>query len=185
MTSSRAKCLKLADNICLTHQIFQDATSCLCVCSYRLLCGPVNSVGIATISWTVRGPNPGGTRFPPVQTSSGAHPASCTMGTGSFPGVKYGRGMLLTTHPLLVPQSWKSRAIFLPNLWTTTRPITGALYLFTLLVTDLTKMVNILIFRLKKSIFFYFSALNTEACGFFETSRIAFPKKHSSQFHKI
>jgi len=33
------------------------------------------------------------------------------MGTGSFPGVKCGRGVLLTTHPLLVPRSWKSRAI--------------------------------------------------------------------------
>ena len=29
----------------------------------------------------------------PVQTGPGAHPASCTMGTGSFPGVKRpGRG---------------------------------------------------------------------------------------------
>ena len=25
--------------------------------------------------------------------------ASCTMGTGSFPGIKCGRGVLLTTHP--------------------------------------------------------------------------------------
>jgi len=50
-----------------------------------------------------------GRDFPPVQTSAGAHPASCKMGTGSFPGVKYGRGVLLTTHPLLVPRSWKSR----------------------------------------------------------------------------
>jgi hypothetical protein len=30
-----------------------------------------------------------GARFSaPVQTGPGAHPASCTMGTGSFPGVK-------------------------------------------------------------------------------------------------
>ena len=29
-----------------------------------------------------------GRDFPPVQTSPGAHPASCTMGTGSFPGGK-------------------------------------------------------------------------------------------------
>ena len=36
------------------------------------------------------------------------------MGTGSFPGVKCGRGVLLTTHPLLVPRSWKGRAIPLP-----------------------------------------------------------------------
>jgi len=30
-----------------------------------------------------------GVRFSaPIQTGPGAHPASCTMGTGSFPGVK-------------------------------------------------------------------------------------------------
>ena len=76
----------------------------------------------------VRDSNSGGARFSAVQTGPGAHPASCTMGTASFPGVKYGRGVLLTTHPLLVPQSWKSRAIALPNLWVTTRPVTGTLY---------------------------------------------------------
>jgi len=57
--------------------------------------------------------------FRPVQSGPGAHPASCKMGTGPFPGVKCGRGVLLTTHPLLVPRSWKSRAILLPALWTT------------------------------------------------------------------
>jgi len=39
----------------------------------------------------------------PVQTGPGTHPASCTMGTGSFPGVKSGLGVTLTPHPLLVP----------------------------------------------------------------------------------
>jgi len=39
----------------------------------------------------------------PVQTGPGAHPAPCTMGTESFPGVKSGRGVTLTPHPLLVP----------------------------------------------------------------------------------
>jgi len=58
-----------------------------------------------------------GRNFPPVQTGSGAHAASCKMGTGSFPRVKCGRGVLLTTHPLLLPRSWKSRAIPLPTLW--------------------------------------------------------------------
>ena len=52
-----------------------------------------------------------GRDFPPVQTGPGAHSASCKMGTGSFPGVKYGRGVLLTTDPLLEPRSWKNRAI--------------------------------------------------------------------------
>jgi hypothetical protein len=33
-----------------------------------------------------------GVRFSaPIQTGPGAHPASCTMGTGSFPGVKVAR----------------------------------------------------------------------------------------------
>jgi hypothetical protein len=38
------------------------------------------------------------------------------MGTGSFHGVKRSRGVLLTTHPLLAPRSWKNRAIPLPLL---------------------------------------------------------------------
>ena len=36
-----------------------------------------------------------------------AHPASCTMGTGSFPGVRVRRGVTLTPHPFLVPRSKK------------------------------------------------------------------------------
>ena len=43
--------------------------------------------------------NPGGEEnYPPVQTGPGAHPASCKMGTGSFPGVKCGRGVMLTSN---------------------------------------------------------------------------------------
>jgi len=56
---------------------------------------PGSSVGIAT-GYGLDGPgsSPGGARFSaPVQTGPGAHPASCTMGTGSFPGVEAtGRG---------------------------------------------------------------------------------------------
>jgi hypothetical protein len=71
----------------------------------------------------VRGSNPSGARFSaPVQTGPGAHPASCTMGTESFPGVKSGRGMMLTPHRLLVPRLWKSRAIPLLPLWAV-RPV--------------------------------------------------------------
>ena len=82
-------------------------------------CGPGSSVGIVT-DYGLNGPewNPGGDEiFRPVQIDPGAHPASYKTGTGSFPGVKCGRGVLLTTHPLLVPRSWKSRAIPLPTLW--------------------------------------------------------------------
>jgi hypothetical protein len=58
----------------------------------------------------------------PVHTGPGAHPASRTMNTGSFPGVKSGRGVTLTLHPLLVPWSWKSRAIPLLPIWAV-RPV--------------------------------------------------------------
>jgi hypothetical protein len=43
--------------------------------------------------------------FSHVQTGPGAHPVSCIMGTGSFPGVESGRGVTLTPYPLLVPRS--------------------------------------------------------------------------------
>jgi hypothetical protein len=59
-----------------------------------------------------------GARFSaPVQTGPGAHPASCIMDTGSFPGVNSGRGVTLTPHPLLVPWSSKGRANPLLTLW--------------------------------------------------------------------
>ena len=59
-----------------------------------------------------------GARFSsPVQTGPGAHPAPCTMGTASFPGVKSVRAVMLTLHPLLVPWSRKGRAIPLLPLW--------------------------------------------------------------------
>ena len=76
------------------------------------------SVQRLATGWTVRGSNPGGARFSePVQTGPGTHPASCTMGAGSFPGVKSGRVVTLTPHPLLVPWSRKGRAIPLLPLW--------------------------------------------------------------------
>jgi hypothetical protein len=59
----------------------------------------VKSAGAAT-GWTVGDRILVGARFfVPVQTGPGTHPASCTMGTGSFPGVKWpGRG---ADHPPL------------------------------------------------------------------------------------
>ena len=73
---------------------------------YIFGCGPGSSVGIAT---EIGAGGSGiesrwGRDFPPVQTGPGAHSASCKTGTGSFPGVKCGRGVLLTTYPLLVPR---------------------------------------------------------------------------------
>jgi hypothetical protein len=46
-----------------------------------------------------------------IQTGSGAHPVSCTMGTGVLsPGVNRGRGMMLTIHPRLMPRLRMSRS---------------------------------------------------------------------------
>ena len=58
-----------------------------------------------------------GRDFPQLSRRPGAHPASWTMGTWSFPGIKNGWGMTLTPHPLLVPWSRKSRPVPLLPLW--------------------------------------------------------------------
>jgi hypothetical protein len=88
----------------------------------RLQCGPGSLVGIAT-GYGLDGQgieSRWGRDF--LHLSRPAHPAFCTMGTGSFPGVKSGRGVTLTSHPLLVPRSWKTRAIPLLPLWAV-RPV--------------------------------------------------------------
>ena len=86
--------------------------------------GPGSVVGIAT-GYVLDGPgieSRWGARFySPVQTGPVAHPASCTRRTGSFPEVKSGRGVTLTTHPLLVLWSWKGRAT--PLLSVGLRPV--------------------------------------------------------------
>jgi len=79
------------------------------VCVHIYICGPGNSVGIAT-DYELDGPgsNPGGDEiFRPFRPALGP---TCKMGTSSFSGVKGGRDVLLTTHPLLVLRSWYSRA---------------------------------------------------------------------------
>ena len=76
------------------------------------------SVQQLATGWTVRDRIPVEARFyTPVQTGPGAHPASFTMGTGSFPGAKSGRGVTLTPQTLLVPWSRKNKAIPLLTLW--------------------------------------------------------------------
>jgi len=91
------------------------------VLTYLLTCGPGSSVGIET-DYGLDGPrsNPGGDEiFRPSRPAPGAYAASCKMGTGFFPGVKCGRGVLLTIHPLLVQRSWNITAILVPTLWAT------------------------------------------------------------------
>ena len=86
--------------------------------------------------WTVRRSNPGGARFFARPDRSWGPPSLLYNGYRVLHGVKYGRGVLLTTHPLLVAPSWKSRATPLPTLWATTGPVTGTHYFLQVLNVD-------------------------------------------------
>jgi hypothetical protein len=97
------------------------------ICSFPLwwakLCGPGNSFGIvAGYGLDDRIPVGGKIFLHLSKTSPGAYPASCTISTGSFLGVKSGQDMTLTPHSLLVPWSRKGRAIPLLPLWAV-RPV--------------------------------------------------------------
>ena len=124
--------------VILKVKAFCFVTPCLQVKIYRRFVSRVaQSVQRLATGSTVRDRIPVGARFSaPVQNDPGAHPASCTMGTGSFPEVKSGRGMTLTLHLLLVPWSRKSRVIPILPLWAV-RPVqslsacTGVHFIFT------------------------------------------------------
>jgi hypothetical protein len=83
--------------------IQMDLTKVICAfCNYVNApnnTGPGSVVGIVT-GYVLDSPgieSQWGRDFPRL-----SRPASCTMGTGSFPGVKSGWGVTLTPHPLLV-----------------------------------------------------------------------------------
>jgi len=73
--------------------------------------GPGSSVGTATELRAGRSgiESPWGRDFPPVQNGPGAHPASCTMGTGSFPGVEAVGAWGWPPNPHLVPKVLEKR----------------------------------------------------------------------------
>ena len=70
--------------------------------------GPGSVVSIAT-AYGLGGPgieSRWGRDFPHLsRPDPEVHPASCTVGTGSFLGVRCGQGVTLTPYPLLVPRS--------------------------------------------------------------------------------
>ena len=119
--------MNLVDFNCNTFNTMHRINNAKYIFTYITLniVGRDSSVGIAT-GYGLDGPGIESrceARFSAlVQTVPGSHPASCTMGTGSFPGVKSGRGVTLTPHHLLVPWSRKGRAIPLFLLWAV-RPV--------------------------------------------------------------
>ena len=95
------------DIVCLWDFIRLKLSNIISFCS-----GPGSSVGIAT--------DYGGDEiFHPFRPALGPTqpPVKCVLVL--FPGGKLRLGHVLTTHPLLVPRSLKSRAITLPTLWAT------------------------------------------------------------------
>jgi hypothetical protein len=99
--------------------------------------GVAQSVQCLTMDWTT-----GRSGFDPrqgqrifssnlcVQTGSGAHPASCTVGTGgSLPGTKRGSGVTLITHPHLGPRSRMSRS-YTSSPPSAAMACSGTLYLY-------------------------------------------------------
>ena len=95
---------------------------------YIYIGGPGSSVGIATdYGLEVRDRIPLGTRFSAHPDRPWGAPIFSKMSTGSFSGVKCGRGVLLTTHRLLVPRSSKSSNTSTHPLGHT-GPVAGSLY---------------------------------------------------------
>jgi hypothetical protein len=73
--------------------------------------------------WTVRGSNPSGDEiFRTCPDRPWGLPSLLYNGYRVFPGVKSGRGVTLTPHPLLVPWSRKRRVTPLLPLWAV-RPV--------------------------------------------------------------
>ena len=82
------------NNLQYLRVVMCEHKSCCLVLQYGA--GIAQSVQRLATGWTVQGSNPGGGRdFPrPSRPGPGAHSASCTMGTGSFPGAERpGRGV--------------------------------------------------------------------------------------------
>ena len=78
-------------------------TTCIFAFGAYLARGPGSVVGIVNGYGAGRSRDRStvGARFSaPVQIGPEAHPAFCTTVTGSFPGIKSGRGVTLTPHPL-------------------------------------------------------------------------------------
>jgi hypothetical protein len=96
-------CVCVFECFCVCLCVWVCVFACVCVCVYVRKVGPGSVVGIAS-GYGLDGPgieSLWGARFSAsVQTGPGAHPSSCTMGTGSIPWVNSGRSMTLNPQPL-------------------------------------------------------------------------------------
>jgi hypothetical protein len=93
---------------------------------------PDSSVGIAT-RYGLEGPeieSRWGEIFRTYPDLLRGPPSLLYSGYRVFPGGKCGRGVMLTTHPLLVPRLRKSLAIFLLTLRVLLGLLRGSLYLY-------------------------------------------------------
>jgi hypothetical protein len=122
---------RINENMTLTLGLFNDNVSAVgCVSYGKKIRVRDGSVGVAT-GYRLDGPGIesrwGARFFAHVQTGPGANPASCTMGTGSFSGVK--RPGCVADHPppssAVVKKEWSYTST---PLWAF-GSVTGHLYL--------------------------------------------------------
>ena len=97
-----------------------------------------------------------GARFSaPVQTGSGTHPASCTMGTGSFPGVKRpGRGA--DPPPLSKRRGHERVELYLYSPSGSSWPVIGEIFLYLVKIS----VLNFLVCNFHSSVIFPFGSNN-------------------------
>jgi hypothetical protein len=95
--------------------------------------GPGSSIGIVT-DYGMYGPGIesqwGRDFFAPVQTGPGAHPTSCTIGTGSFPGSKVWPGRAADHSPPSSSEVMEEYSYTSTHPLGHTGPVTGLLYLY-------------------------------------------------------
>jgi hypothetical protein len=141
------------NNCCFLWRVFWSLQCCIFNCTpfgsecwsveissvYSCVWSRDSSVGIAT-RYGLEGPgieSRWGEIFRTYPDQLRVTPSFLYNGYRVFPRGKGGRGVMLTTHPLLVPRLRKSWAILPLTLWVLLGLLRGSLYLFTVAYTQL------------------------------------------------